>query len=158
VRASSYVVCMSPGEFTSPAHSARDLGEIDADLRDVRILVIEDEVMIAWTLESLLEEMGFKFIELAPNAKSALTSAERRPPGLIVSDINLGHGPDGIEATQAILRSSSPAVVFVSGYAGPDARERIGRDIAGAVILSKPVSYRELRTAIVTALREARPH
>lgn len=117
-------------------------------LARVPVLVIEDEAMIAWMLESLLEDLGFETITLASNAIDAATAVERRIPELVISDINLGSGADGIEAVGAIRNTCSPAVVFVSGYIDSKARSRISEQVAGARILSKPLSADALSAAI----------
>lgn len=122
-------------------------------LARVPVLVIEDEAMIAWMLESLLEDMGFEAITLASNAMEAAAAADRQTPELVISDINLGPGADGIEAVGAIRHTCSPAVVFVSAYIDENARSRISERIAGARILSKPLSGDELSAVIREALR-----
>lgn len=121
-------------------------------LARVSVLVIEDEVIIAWMVESLLEDMGFEAITLASNAKEATAAAARQTPELVISDINLGSGADGIEAVGAIRHTCSPAVVFVSAYIDENARSRIAKLVAGARILSKPLSGEGLSAAIRDAL------
>lgn len=121
-------------------------------LARVPVLVIEDEAMIAWMLESLLEDMGFETITLASNAMEAVAAVERLTPELVISDINLGPGADGIEAVGAIRQTCSPAVVFVSAYIDENARSRITEQAAGARILSKPLSGNALSAVIRDAL------
>ena len=121
-------------------------------LARVPVLVIEDEAMIAWMLESLLEDMGFEAIMIASNAIEAARAAERRTPELVISDINLGPGADGIEAVGAIRNTCSPAVVFVSAYVDENARSRISERIAGARVLPKPLSGDQLSAVIRDAL------
>lgn len=106
----------------------------------VPVLVIEDEAMIAWMLESLLEEMGFEKISLASSAMDAAAAAERRTPELVISDINLGPGADGIEAVSAIYQTCAPVVIFVSAYVDENARSRIADQVPGARIVSKPLT------------------
>jgi CheY-like chemotaxis protein len=118
----------------------------------VPVLVIEDEAMIAWMLESLLEDMGFETITLASDAIEAAAAAERRAPELVISDIHLGPGADGIEAVRAIRHRCSPAVVFVSAYINESARSRISEQVADARILSKPLSGDGLSVAVRDAL------
>ena len=102
-------------------------------LARVPVLVIEDEAMIAWMLESLLEDMGFEAITLTSNATEAAAAAERQKPELVISDINLGQGADGIEAVGAIRHTCSPAVVFVSAYMDENTRSHIpSRSLAPA--------------------------
>lgn len=127
-------------------------------LAQVPVLVIEDEAMIAWMLESLLEDMGFEVIVLASNAMEAVAAAERRTPELVISDINLGFGADGIEAVGAIRRICNPAVVFVSAYIDENARNRISEQVADARILAKPMTGNGLAAAIQNVLGLDRPN
>ncbi|WP_457349089.1 response regulator [Sphingomonas sp. UYP23] len=119
------------------------------------VLIVEDEAMIAWMLESLLEDMGFISIAVASSGEDAVAEAARVRPGLVISDINLGQlGLDGIDAAAAILgtTATATAIVFVTGHAGREERERIARDVPGAHVLRKPIAVEALRQTISSAL------
>lgn len=126
--------------------------------RETAILIVEDEAMIAWMLESLFEDMGFTTITIAATGEDAIAAAARRTPGLIVSDINLGAGIDGVAAAAAIRATGRVAVVFVSGYADADVRARIEHRVADAAVLRKPIQPGELRRAVFDALRDDSVH
>ena len=117
-----------------------------------RILIVEDEVMIAWMIESLLEEMGFDTIEIAANDDDAFAAVARARPALIVSDINLGCGLDGIAVAERINADGIVPVLFVSGYADDMARLRIETQFAAASLLRKPIDHSLLRGAVMAAL------
>ena len=136
----------------------RDAPPIDPRLLDTPVLIIEDEAMIAWTLESLFDDMGFSQVALAPNAAAAIAAAAREAPGLIVSDINLGGGPDGVEAVAAITAVAPIPAIFVTGYATEDARARIAQAVPGAAVLRKPVQADDLQAAVAAALAEPTAH
>jgi CheY-like chemotaxis protein len=126
--------------------------DLPAALRNAPVLIVEDEAMIAWTMESLLDEMGFARIAIAASGESAIVQAGKLPPRLIVSDINLGHAQmDGVAAAVAILARAAASVVFVTGNASAEARARIDREVPGAIVLAKPVAPEELRRAILLA-------
>lgn len=143
-----FAASVPPERVPLPAAGQRP----DPALARIPVLVIEDEAMIAWMVESLLEDMGFAQIVLASSAIEAAVAAERRTPELVISDINLGPGADGIEAVGAIRRACNPAVVFVSAYIDANARGRIAEHVAGARILSKPLSGDGLSAVIRDAL------
>ena len=139
-----------------PPANPDDLG---AALLALPVLIIEDEAMIAWMMESLLEEMGFTAISIAACGEDAVQMAERIHPELVISDINLGPGGiDGVEATIRIIRSTTTPVVFITAYASAEARDRIANDVPGAHLLRKPVSADTLRQTIVKAVSQARAH
>lgn len=122
------------------------------------ILVVEDEVLIAWMMESLLEDAGFTSIRLATSAADALSIATERAPELLISDINLGAGDDGIDAAIRIRRIAAAPVIFVSAYIDENARRRIAEDIGDAIVLRKPVERGALLDALRTMLNTPRAH
>ena len=124
---------------------------------DASILIIEDEVMIAWMLSSMIEEMGFTNIEIACSADEARAMASRAAPDLIVSDINLGKGADGIEAAAEIGHAGVIPVLFVTAYADDSVRARIADAVPTAQLLRKPIESDVLRRAIVARLGGGAP-
>ncbi len=151
--------CADPsGPLPSGAPGAGMDRPFDARMLQTRILIIEDEAVIAWTLESHFEDLGFTAIDVAPTADDAIAAAASHAPGLIVSDINLGGGPDGITAVVQIIRDIAIPVLFVTGYAGADARARIDGGIPGAAVLRKPVMLGDLRAAVLAALQPTPGH
>ena len=119
---------------------------------DASILIIEDEAMIAWMLSSMIEEMGFTDIEIAASAEEARAIAARAAPDLIVSDINLGKGADGIEAAAEIGHAGLIPVLFVTAYADDAVRSRIADAVPTAQLLRKPIERDVLRRAIFARL------
>jgi len=143
----SCIDCMPPG--APREHLAR----LDAPLLATPVLIVEDEAMIAWMMESLLEDMGFTAIAIAATGEEAIEQAARVAPGLVISDINLGqNGMDWVDAAVAIRKDADPSIVFITGYASAEARDRIARDLPGAQLLRKPVDVEELRRAIVQTI------
>lgn len=156
---SDWPVAFYPPVDRSVQHprSGAQVKPIAPNLLTIPVLIIEDEAMIAWMLESLCEDFGFEAITLAPSADAAMEAARHDPPGLIISDINLGAGLDGIEAATAIVGSGRTPVVFVTGYADDDARKRVAAALPGAAVLRKPIQPAELYRAIAAALRADGP-
>lgn len=138
-----------------PAGDEGPLGPFPPEVLALTVLVIEDEAMIGWLLESLLEDMGFASIHIAASAAQAVALAREVTPGLIVSDVNLGTGGDGIEAVRQIAAIGSVAALFVTAHADAETRERIARIGFATPVLAKPVSPGGLRAAIAEVL--ARP-
>jgi len=88
---------------------------IDRDLQS-RILIIEDEPIIALDLENLVTELGHKVVGTASTAKDAVAKAHSERPGLVLADINLGEGGSGIDAVSEILNSFDIPVIFITAY------------------------------------------
>jgi CheY-like chemotaxis protein/DNA-directed RNA polymerase specialized sigma24 family protein len=81
-----------------------------------RVLIIEDESIIALDLENLVVELGHKVVGTAATKDEAVVKARSTAPGLILADINLGEGGSGIDAVTEILRSFDIPVIFVTAY------------------------------------------
>jgi CheY-like chemotaxis protein len=105
----------------------------------LRILIVEDDTIIAWTLEALLSDLGHEIVDIASTGERALLSAAEFEPDLVMMDINLGSGMNGIEAAEGIRGRHAAKVVFVSAYGDPDTREKVHQAVPGAPILTKPV-------------------
>lgn len=111
------------------------------------ILLAEDEVLIAIHLQSVLEDAGFEVL-VASSGKEALAilnGSEPQPSG-IVTDINLGEGPDGWDvARRARELSSLTQVVYMSGAASMD---YCSRGVPLSLMIEKPFADAQLVTAI----------
>lgn len=116
------------------------------------ILVVEDESMIAWMIENVLLDAGFTSVDMAATGEDAERIAATAPPGLIISDVNLGAGKDGIAVATAIRATSTLPVIFVTAYADPAMRDRVAAALPGAQLLRKPVDEAVLLRAVMRAL------
>jgi CheY-like chemotaxis protein len=81
-----------------------------------KILIIEDEPIIALDLENLVTELGHEVVATAASKDQAVKEALSKKPGLILADINLGEGGSGIDAVNEILSSFDVPVIFVTAY------------------------------------------
>jgi len=81
-----------------------------------RVLIIEDESIIALDLENLVAELGHKVVGSAATKDEAVTKARSQKPGLVLADINLGEGGSGIDAVTEILRTFDIPVIFITAY------------------------------------------
>lgn len=119
-----------------------------ASPRRFRILIVEDDTIIAWSLEALLSEMGHEIVDIAATGERALASAAEFEPDLVMMDINLGSGMNGIEAASTIRRRRPTKVVFVSAYGDPEMRDKVRQAVPDAPILSKPVRPEDLKRTL----------
>lgn len=81
-----------------------------------RVLIIEDEPIIALDLENLVTELGHEVVGTAATRDAAVKEAKMKKPGLVLADINLGEGGSGIDAVAEILDSFDIPVIFVTAY------------------------------------------
>jgi PAS domain S-box-containing protein len=116
------------------------------------VLVVEDESITALDMQSTLMALGYSVPGIAATGEQALILAERHRPDLILMDVNLRGGIDGIETTRQIRRRIDTAVIYVTAYADPDTVRR-ARQTDPYGYLLKPFDVRELHVVIEMALR-----
>jgi CheY-like chemotaxis protein len=115
-------------------------------MKALRVLVIEDDALIAMLLAELLAGMGHEVCATAYSEAEAVIAATRYDPDLMIVDAGLGRG-SGVTAVEEILRNRPIPHVFVSGDA-----ERVRRRKPDAVIVRKPFRKADLARAIDVAL------
>jgi len=115
-----------------------------------RILIVEDEVIVARDLHGQLESLGFDAVGMANSGEQAITMAGQLLPDLVLMDIKLGSGMDGIEAALAIRQQFRVPAVFLSAFAADEILQRSQLAEPYGYIL-KPFAERELRTVLQMA-------
>lgn len=123
----------------------------DTALRDC-VLVVDDDALIAdlWCL--VLEDMGHEVCGSAATADDAIAMAEIYRPRLVLMDVRLRGEQDGVDAACAIHAAVGSTIIFITGSREASTSERIQQHHP-AVVLIKPVSDRELRTAVTAAMQ-----
>jgi PAS domain S-box-containing protein len=115
-----------------------------------KVLVIEDESIVAHDLKDRLEIMGYQVVGIATTEEEAVEKAGSLRPGLALMDIRLGRG-DGIEAAAALRRQYDIPSIFITAYADDDTLGR-ARATEPFGYLVKPFQDRELHAAIEIAI------
>ncbi len=117
-------------EGFSPAQAARILAVTADDFADFlddagrqigeqvasRVLIIEDEPIIAMDLETLVTGLGHSVVGNARTHAEAVAMATRERPGLVLADIRLADGTSGLEAVNEILTTFDVPVIFITAY------------------------------------------
>lgn len=116
-----------------------------------KILVVEDEAIIAYNLQRILSSFGYKVPETVESGPQAIKAAETLQPDLVLMDIQLRGEMDGIEAARQIRARSDLPVVYLTAYA-EDTRLMQARQTTPYGYLVKPVQDRELHATIEMAL------
>ena len=114
-----------------------------------RVLVIEDEGVIALHIRSIMTDAGHSVVGVARTHVEAVALAEHERPELVLADINLADGSNGIDAVRDIMASLEPTVVFVTAY--PE-RLLTGETIEPAFLVSKPFEPMMLLATVAQAL------
>ncbi len=123
------------------------------EMRDAisgKIMIIEDEAVIAMDLESIVMDMGHRVTGVARTEAAALDLAGSDAPDLILSDIQLADDSSGIDAVNQILaRDGDRPVIFITAF--PE-RLLTGEGPEPAFLISKPYSENQVRSAVSQAL------
>lgn len=88
------------------------------------LLLVEDEFLIALEKQQELEKYGYKVIHANTSEKAVALSREHKEIDLILMDIDLGRGIDGIETAELILKEYDIPVVFMSSHVEPETVEK----------------------------------
>lgn len=116
-----------------------------------RILIVEDEAIVARDLSGQLTELGYEPAGQAANGEDALALAEQLHPDLVLMDIHLKGSVDGIAAAQTIRERFAIPVVFISAYLEESILDR-AKAAKPFGYVSKPFQSNELRMVIDLAL------
>jgi len=120
-----------------------------------RILIVEDEAIVRRDIRLQLESLGYLVVGEACSGEEAVFLTGRMRPDLVLVDIGLGPGMDGIAAAHAIREHQALPVVFLTAYAADDILGRAMLAEPYGYIL-KPFSERELHTVLQMALYKHR--
>jgi DNA-binding NarL/FixJ family response regulator len=115
------------------------------------ILVVDDEFLIVEGLCEQIEDFGMKVCGTADTAEKAIALAQEHQPMLVLMDMRLRGQGDGVDAALVIHDTVGSKVIFITGSREPETMKRIQLDHPFAVLF-KPITFRQLRTAIETAM------
>ena len=115
-----------------------------------QILIVEDEQIVAMDIHNRLQDMGYGVAAIASSGEEAIRKTADLRPDLILMDITLGKGMDGIEAANQIHEKYNTPVIYLSSNIVEDRIEQIKETTPFAFIV-KPFEDRELRIAIEIA-------
>ncbi|MEA2084320.1 MAG: response regulator [Thermodesulfobacteriota bacterium] len=124
-------------------------------MTEARILVVEDEGIIAKDIQKSLQDLGYHVCAVASSGEEAIKKAQEDRPDLVLMDIVLRDKMDGIE-TAGLLRSNfNIPVVYLTAYTDKKTLERAKVTEPFGYII-KPFEVRELHTAVEMALYKSR--
>jgi two-component system, cell cycle sensor histidine kinase and response regulator CckA len=121
------------------------------DNQTARILVVEDERIVAMNLQSKLENLGYTISGLVASGERALQIAEEKRPDLILMDIHLEGEMDGIDAARLIHDRFRIPIVYLTAYSTHEIVQRAKITQPYGYIL-KPCEDRELKIVIEMAI------
>lgn len=115
-------------------------------LADLRILVVEDQALLAMQVEGMLRKMGCEIVGPVPTSEAALSAVRTEPLDGVLLDVNL-HGEDASPVAEELRRRQVP-FLLVTGYSG---RNLVAPAFKDAPMLRKPFSQQALADAMTKA-------
>ncbi len=127
---------------------AEALSEIEQQTR-ARVLIIEDEPMIAMDIETIVRDLGHEVTGVAVTRDEAVALALDDRPGLVLADIQLADDSSGIDAVKDILAELQVPVIFITAF--PE-RLLTGERPEPTFLITKPFQRSTVKAAISQAL------
>jgi DNA-binding response OmpR family regulator len=117
-----------------------------------KVLIVEDEQLVAEAVSQVLGHAGHHVVGIANDEASALRQAAAGQPDLVLMDIVLAHGSDGVETARKMQAERPVSVLFISAHHDPKTRARV-TSVEPVGFLPKPFSPEQLLTAVSAARR-----
>jgi len=114
-----------------------------------RVLIIEDEMIIALDLKGVVEQLGHQVVGVAATKGDAVKLAARERPGLVLADVQLADGSSGIDAIEEILGRSDVPVIYITAF--PE-RLLTGERQEPTYLIAKPFLPETVMATIAQAL------
>lgn len=142
----AYLIDTTPDDVDRLVADA--LSEIERQTR-ARVLIIEDEPIIAMDLETIVRDLGHDVTAVAVTRDEAVAEAIAHRPGLVLADIQLADDSSGIDAVKEILAKFSVPVIFITAF--PE-RLLTGERPEPTFLITKPFQRSTVKAAISQAL------
>lgn len=118
--------------------------------KKIKILIAEDEAIIAQCLKMELELHGYKVCKFVTEGEEAIETAKEEKPDIILMDIHLSGKIDGIEAARQIIAIKDIPIIFMTGFTDTNIHKR-AQEINPVAYLEKPIEVYEV-TPIIESL------
>lgn len=112
-----------------------------------KVLIVEDELIVADDLAWKLNEVGYEVVGTAGSAEEAVEIAEREHPQIALMDIQIRGAMDGLEVAKIIHRRSGTKIIFVTAFPAVFLNDS-GEERLPGLCLSKPFSMLQLKAAL----------
>ncbi len=142
----AYLIDVEPSEVENLVSEA--LAEIEKQTR-ARVLIIEDEPIIAMDIETIVRDLGHEVTGVAVTRDEAVALAMEDRPGLVLADIQLADDSSGIDAVKDILAQFNVPVIFITAF--PE-RLLTGERPEPTFLITKPFQRSTVKAAISQAL------
>ena len=120
-----------------------------------KILVVEDEVLIAKNIAEILKELGYVVVDCVLSGEDGIKKTKKLKPDLVLMDIKLQGEIGGIDAAETILKQLNTPVIYLTAYSGSSDLQKAKKTNPYGYIV-KPFDKTNLYTSIEIALSKHR--
>ncbi len=120
-------------------------------MEKTKIMIVEDEVLIAMNMKSDLIDMGHEVCKLVTTGEEAIKNAGLEGPDVVLMDIILNGEMNGIDAAREICSSYSIPIIFITGCEDEGTKD-LAIDVDPVEYFIKPVELVDLKSAIDKAI------
>lgn len=121
----------------------------------LRVLIVEDEQIVAADIETKLVRMGHRVVGIAASGREAISLAEEGKPEIVLMDIQLQGEMKGTEAARRIRERTGAQIIFITAFSGVFLRDPQQMQPPG-ICLSKPFSEGQLKTTLDVVAKSLR--
>lgn len=125
-----------------------------------KILIVEDENIIALDIRSMLEDLGYMVSDVVSSAEESIEKASKTRPDLVLMDVKLKGNLDGVSAGEEIIKQFQIPIVYLTAYSDQNTIKRIsnGNNGSQSAVINKPFDEEELQSIIDhTLTKRTRP-
>ncbi|MCW3104404.1 MAG: response regulator receiver [Bacteroidetes bacterium] len=115
-----------------------------------KILVVEDDYILAMVQAKFIQKMGFTVVASVTNGIDAIEAVKKYSPDIIIMDVRIDGDMDGVQTMMEIRKFSEVPVIYSTGNSESALMER-AKDTNMKGFFVKPVNYNELETLIKSA-------
>lgn len=127
-------------------------GEMGEMIKRPKILIVEDEIIIAMDLQCTLKDLGYNFSEIVSSGEESIKKASLLLPDVVLMDIKLRGRIDGVKAAERIYKRFKIPIIYVSAYSDEETLKRMNK-VKNFGYLNKPFEERKLKKVLEKALR-----
>jgi len=120
-----------------------------------KVLIVEDETIVALDIKRAINKLGFTVTSTATNYDEAIESVKENIPDIILMDINLHNSLDGIEVVKEIKKSQDIAVIYLTAFCDDDTISRAVETNPVGYLL-KPFKIEELKSTIALGVYKSK--
>jgi CheY-like chemotaxis protein len=139
---------------TTRKEERKDMNNSNPTANAVKILVVEDEAIIAMDIQLILRKIGFFDSEVVYSGEESIQKVAEHKPHLVLMDIKLKGNLDGIEAAKCIFYDYKIPVVYITAF-GDENTLKKANGSARFGFITKPFEEAELQSTIQSALQKA---